>query len=245
MQEKVSQRDGLKALNMIRQRILRLELGPGSVLDEAELAQAMKLSRTPVREAIIQLISEDLVIRDGRSARIAPLNLDDIPRLFGALLVSSRMINRLAAENRTITDLKRIEAAHLAFEETMYVNDYLKRQDANLAFHMAIADAARNPYFYDFYRRTLMASSRFSGATFVAASQSEDTTQFVTETSNPDLHAHITTTSEHHGLILKAIQERDIEMADRLAAEHQELWYNRLQRLIFPSASSAANLSLR
>ncbi|MGY3146500.1 DNA-binding GntR family transcriptional regulator [Bradyrhizobium sp. USDA 3397] len=244
MNEKNPQRDGFKALNMLRQRILRLELGPGSVLDEAELAQSMKVSRTPVREAIIQLISEDLVIRDGRSARIAPLNLDDIPRLFGALLIASRLIDRLAAENRTPADLKRIEAAHIGFEKSMYSGDHLKRQEANIAFHMAIADAARNPYFFDFYRRNLMASSRFSGATFSQTGNAKDDAEDLSESRNPDLFAHVNLTLEQHALIVKAIQERDVEQADKLAIEHQELWYTWLQRQIF-SHSSSINLSLK
>ncbi|RWD66342.1 MAG: GntR family transcriptional regulator [Mesorhizobium sp.] len=243
MNDRNTQRDGLKALNMMRQRILRLEFGPGSVLDEAELAQTMKVSRTPVREAIIQLISEELVIRDGRSARIAPLNLDDIPRLFDALLVASRMIDRLAAENRTPADLKRIEAAHRDFESCMYSGDHLERQEANIAFHMAIAEAAHNPYFFDFYRRTLMASSRFSGATFRQTDKAE-VAESISGNRNADLFAHIGITLHQHTLILKAIQERDVEQADRLATEHQEHWYSWLQRQIF-SHSSSINLSLR
>ncbi len=43
------------ALRMIKDNIIRLELAPGSLISENELAAEMGLSRTPVREALIEL----------------------------------------------------------------------------------------------------------------------------------------------------------------------------------------------
>ena len=43
------------ALRTIKENIIRLELAPGSMVSENELAAAMGLSRTPVREALIEL----------------------------------------------------------------------------------------------------------------------------------------------------------------------------------------------
>ena len=73
------ERDGSKVARQIREAILRLELRPGAVLDEADLAATMNVSRTPVREAIIQLISDGLVERQGRKALVATLDFDEVP----------------------------------------------------------------------------------------------------------------------------------------------------------------------
>ena len=106
-----TRRDGERVAKEIRTSIVRLQLRPGQNLDEAELSEALGVSRTPVREAIIQLIADGLVVRDGRKARVAPLDLDEVPKLYDALLMSSRMIQRLAAQNRTEDDLISIASA--------------------------------------------------------------------------------------------------------------------------------------
>lgn len=245
MQAESPQRDGVKALNVLRERILRLEMSPGSVIDENALASMLSVSRTPVREAIIQLISEGLAIREGRFARVAPLNFDEVPRLYEALLVSSRMINRLAAEHRTDEDLTAIETAHRAFEKQMYSGDDMHRQEANVAFHLAIADAAHNSYFREFYHKTLMASSRLSRACFSGAGKNAGNTGAITASSDPELFAHMTEVSRQHALMTKAIGKRDIEEADGLAVLHHELACNRIKQMMFSLPPSTSNVSLK
>lgn len=50
-----------QVLDHLRERILSLELAPGSVLSRAELAQAYGLSQTPIRDALLRLGEEGLV----------------------------------------------------------------------------------------------------------------------------------------------------------------------------------------
>jgi DNA-binding GntR family transcriptional regulator len=50
-----------QALEIIRQKIITLELAPGSQLSENELAGQLGLSRTPIRESLILLAEEQLV----------------------------------------------------------------------------------------------------------------------------------------------------------------------------------------
>ncbi len=65
----MSERDGRKVTQRLRDAILRLQYLPGQNLDETELSEKLGVSRTPVREAIIQLIADGLVpgITDPRS----------------------------------------------------------------------------------------------------------------------------------------------------------------------------------
>ena len=72
------------ALRMLRDNIVTADLAPGSVVSENELAQQLKLSRTPVREAIIDnieefdgILSDPALVRDfpgwcGRSLKTMP-----------------------------------------------------------------------------------------------------------------------------------------------------------------------------
>ena len=244
MTERVSGRDGDKVLRFLRDSILRLDLRPGVIIDEAGLAAQLSVSRTPIREAIIQLIADGLVIRDGRSARVAPLDFDEVPKLYEALLISSRMIHRLAAENRTEADLAAIRQAMLDFEALSSSGDGLERQDANVRFHICIATAARNRYFLDFYERTLIASSRLARACF----SNTDRTSISAAEPDDELVRHVRETARQHRLMVEAIADRDIAASDLLAVEHQDLSFNRLKRAIFTGAvaiSSAPDLALQ
>lgn len=233
LKKKERNRDGNKIFTTLREDILRLNLPPGSVIDESRIAVQHSVSRTPVREAIVQLIAEGLVIRDRRVARVAPLNFDDLPKIYDALLLSSRLIQRLAAENRTEADLAEIERRMLAFDALITKGNSIKRQDANVAFHMSVAHAGRNRYFAEFYERMLMTSSRLSRACFSGLNARDSATQ-------DDLLKHLAETSRQHHLIYQAVRDRDVEAADRLAVEHQHLSFTRLKQAIFSRGSESS-----
>jgi DNA-binding GntR family transcriptional regulator len=237
MNDQASVRDGDKVLKALRDSILRLELRPGAIIDETTLASQLSVSRTPIREAIIQLIADGLVIRDGRSARVAPLDFDEVPKLYEALLISSRMIHRLAAENRNTADLDAIRKGMLDFEDLIHRGDGLERQDANLRFHMHIAAAAKNRYFLEFYEHTLIASSRLARACF------SNTDRHAISEAEPDkdLVAHVNETCRQHRLMVKAIEDRDVEASDALAVQHQVLSFGRLKQAIFTGAASISS----
>jgi DNA-binding GntR family transcriptional regulator len=225
-------REGAKIYESIKEAILCLQLHPGSVIDEAEIAQQLHVSRTPVREAIIHLIADDLVIRDGRSARVASLDFGEIPKLYDALDISSRMIHRLAAENRTQAELKRIEVAMEQFDEGIAHSDGLRRSQLNVAFHLCIAKAAHNAYFEGFYRKVLLATNRLARACFSHTGGSE----FGPAYPDDDIATHMAETARQHRSMYQAIADRDVETSDRLALMHHRLSKARLRSALFRSS---------
>lgn len=63
------------ALRVIRDNIVRLALPPGSLISESELAAQLGLSRTPVREAIIELSQDRLVVvAPQKRSMVAPID---------------------------------------------------------------------------------------------------------------------------------------------------------------------------
>src|SRR5262245_45225445 len=78
--------------DVLRTEILSLELVPGQPLDETTLAQRFGLSRSPVREALIRLSGEELVVTlPNRSTMVAPIALAAFPKYVEALDVTQRM----------------------------------------------------------------------------------------------------------------------------------------------------------
>jgi len=222
----VTERDAWKVTRQLRDAILRLELRPGRSLDEAALAEALSVSRTPVREAIIQLIADGLVVREGRTAKVAPLDFDDLPKLYDALLIASRVVHRLAAQNRTNEDLKKIAEHKDLFQEAAASGDGVGRSEANFQFHMAIAGAADNRHFAAFYEQTLIGSLRIARACFSNNVAEEE----------PDIERHLAETLRQHDLIFDAIQKQDAARSDEYATLHHELTKQRVKRILFAGA---------
>lgn len=65
------------AFQMLRTRIVRMDLKPGSILNDKELAEELGMSRTPVREALIMLsIAKLVVVRPQSGTFVAPIDAD-------------------------------------------------------------------------------------------------------------------------------------------------------------------------
>ena len=76
------------ALRTIKENIIRLELAPGSMVSENELAAAMGLSRTPVREALIELSKVRIV-------EIYPQRGSSVALIDPALVEEARFMRRV------------------------------------------------------------------------------------------------------------------------------------------------------
>jgi DNA-binding GntR family transcriptional regulator len=197
---------GLKlAYETIRDEILALDLQPGQLLDETSLAERFGMSRSPIREALIRLAGEDLVVMlPNRSTIVAPLDLSIFPKYVEALDLAQRISTRLAADLRTEADLKAIAARQKEFEAAVRTGKHLAMSEANKLFHMAIAHAGRNPYLAAFYERLLDQGRRIMHLHF----------EYLERT-----HDGVLLTDEH-AQMLDAIRDRDVDRADRLAHAH-------------------------
>jgi len=96
----------------LRRSILSGDLAPGQSFSLREIAGMLNVSFIPVREALRNLEAEGLVlIRPGRSATVAPVDLDDLQAIYrlrrllepdiacrSCLLISDRELDRLAGQ---------------------------------------------------------------------------------------------------------------------------------------------------
>lgn len=193
------------AYETLRDEILSLHLQPGAVLDETSLADRFGMSRSPVREALIRLAGDDLVVTlSNRSTVVAPIDIQSFPKYVEALDIAQRMNTRLAAELRTELDLKTIARRQKEFVAAVNKGEHLAMSEANMAFHMAIAHAGRNPYLAAFYERLLNQGRRMLHLHFAYLEQA---------------HEGVLLTDEHDDM-LAAIRDRDVARADQLAHAH-------------------------
>ena len=147
--------DGLRAA------MLSLELPPGTLLDETEIARRYDVSRSPVREALIRLSAEGLVTTlRNRSSVVASLDLREVVSFFDALDLMYRVTARRAAVMASAQDVARIRdavAAHRIAIETRSMQDAI---ESNREFHIAIAQCCANTYFVQWTRSLLDSGQR-------------------------------------------------------------------------------------
>jgi DNA-binding GntR family transcriptional regulator len=193
------------AYETLRDEILSLTLEPGQLLDETTLAERFGMSRSPVREALIRLAGEDLVVTlANRSTIVAPIDVTGFPKYVEALDIAQRINTRLAAELRSEADLKAIAKRQKEFEAAVRTGKHLAMSEANKQFHMAIAAAGKNPYLSTFYERLLDQGRRMLHLHFDYLERTHD--------------GYLLT--DEHAEMLEAIRARDVERADALAHAH-------------------------
>jgi DNA-binding GntR family transcriptional regulator len=129
----------------LRRAIISLEIEPGTVLDEAELCRRYKVSRTPVREALIRLSSEGLVEgQPNRGARVSPLQLSDVIDHYEAMDVLMPVAGRFAAVRRTAADVALLKETVERFETAVRREDFEGMIESNHDLHVAIGNAGHN-----------------------------------------------------------------------------------------------------
>lgn len=193
------------AYETLRDEILALTLEPGQMLDETSLAERFAMSRSPVREALIRLAGEDLVVMlPNRSTLVAPLDITRFPKYVEALDIAQRANTRLAAQLRTEADLVAISQRQRDFKAAVSDGRHLPMSEANKHFHMAIATAGKNPFLAAFYERLLDQGRRMLHLHFDYIERTNDGYMLTDE----------------HDEMIAAIAARDIERADALAHAH-------------------------
>jgi len=194
----------LKIYSSLRHDILTMSLPPGDLLDEVKIAKRFDVSRSPVREALIRLSSEGLVkTLPNKSTMVSPLNVEEFPKYLDALDLMQRVTTRLAATQHTAEDLARIKVEQAAFEHSLQQRDALAMIESNRNFHIAISDAGHNRYFTLLYARLLDEGRRMLRLYF----------RSLDDMLPPELIGQ-------HQNIIEAIENRDADLADKLAHEH-------------------------
>jgi DNA-binding GntR family transcriptional regulator len=142
----MSQTNADKAYQAIKQRIVKTELAPGAVINETQLMEDLGFGRTPVREALKRLQSDDLVVvKPRRGIFVAELAITDLAQIFEVRVTLESLAAQIAC--RRITDQQLSNLEELS-------NQYLAAEDASKEamidldskFHSVIREATHNRF---------------------------------------------------------------------------------------------------
>ncbi len=135
-----------EAYARILERIVCLEMAPGSVVNEARLREEIKIGRTPIREALQRLARENLVRSiPHRGTFVTDVNITDLARITEVRVVIESHAARLAAEKLAAADREAIEEL-LELLHRGYVTDQRDLMQLDRRIHRTIYRAARNPF---------------------------------------------------------------------------------------------------
>ena len=130
----------------LRTLLVEGRIAPGAKLNERELSELLRVSRTPLREAIKLLAAEGLVdLLPNRGAVAVKLTEADILNAFEVLAGLEAMSGEFAAERITDDELTHIRAMHYEMLAAFTRRDLSNYYRLNSAIHSAINDAAKNP----------------------------------------------------------------------------------------------------
>jgi DNA-binding GntR family transcriptional regulator len=134
------------------------KLAPGQHLDETELAATFGVSRTPIRETLIQLASMGLVVnRPRRGAVVAELGPRQLVEMFETMSELEAVCARLAARRMTPDEQAALLAAHAACKDARDAGDTDEYYSLNETFHQAVYAGSHNHFLIEqahaLYRR--------------------------------------------------------------------------------------------
>jgi len=134
----------------IEGEIIAGRLEPGDPLDEANLARKFGVSRTPVREALLQLATIDWIqFRPRRGAVVAPITLQRMVQMFEVMAELEALCARLAAERMTVAERNLLrQAAQACAREARGKSElaFSRYFDANYTFHELVYLGAHNDH---------------------------------------------------------------------------------------------------
>ena len=210
-----------QAYVILRRDILTCQIAPGQELSEQDIARRLKMSKTPVREALARLNLEGFVeIYPRRGYRVAPVTVKDMIDLFSLRAVVEGAAAATAVRNMVESDfvaLERLAEASYVVDEAKSVEAFV---EANRAFHSAIAFSSGNPRIHRLVAGLLIEAERF----FYLGARSRDL--------NPE-------TANDHRKIVGVLRRRDPEKARRAMIDHTE---TTLQGLMLSIVSNGQSL---
>ncbi|CAM3854998.1 GntR family transcriptional regulator [Bacillus paramycoides] len=201
-------------LNQLQDWIIEGVLQPDEKINDVELAEALGVSRTPVREALQILELSGLVeMVPGQKTKIAPIKLDDVSIIYETMAGLHSIIGKQALQRITETDIQQLSFINADFQQSINEKNSKRALELDIQFHNTITSIAKNPYIEPFLENTQLHVLRLEYLffqNFVPASQSIE---------------------EHHSII-QALQKQDEKQMEQMMSQNWLRPMKEIQKMI-------------
>ena len=129
----------------MRRKILDGEFAPGESVLESRTAEMLRVSRTPVREALLQLEREGLLIAQGFERAVTNPTREEFVDLYICRAALERIVAERAARLATRSEIEVMAAAIEEARVACAAGDHAGVLTANTRFHDQMIESARMP----------------------------------------------------------------------------------------------------
>jgi DNA-binding GntR family transcriptional regulator len=186
----------------LRRQILDGTLDGGTRLVQADIATQLRVSTTPVREALRDLATEGLIRLDAhRGATVVALDLDDVREVYELRKVLEPLAMRWAATRITPAELDRAAQLQARMDHERDPGEWVT---LNVAFHGVLSDAAHSERLSGMLKRLREASAQYIGLSF---------------SYRPE---HLVDGNRDHHALLEAVRRGDADAAAECVTAHLE-----------------------
>jgi DNA-binding GntR family transcriptional regulator len=202
-QDTSSRSDGI--YERLRSAIVTGQVRPNERLIEVELAQQLEVSRTPIREGLLRLAAEGLVISRRHGWVVREHTRNEIRSIYETRAALEGYCARLAAERATDAELKAIASLHR--DNTAGLTVAARRNtlvDINEEFHDAIVHAAQNERLAELIRMNRTYYFNYRIAELYSDEEAESALA-------------------GHDAIVRALLDRDADCAERETRRHIDM----------------------
>ncbi len=192
----------------LHRQIIAGKYGPGDWLRQEEIASQMRVSMTPVREALDLLVAAGLAERvPYRGVRVREMSPKDVADAYGLRLILEAIIAREAANNITLEQVSGLEHMLDEMKNHVSLNEMPLARQLSREFHSALADASGNDLLIKLYA--------------VVANAFPDWLLYEALFRKPELVANsMADTNKEHIAIVSALKKRDADKTVQKSIEH-------------------------
>jgi len=193
-----------KAYERIKKKILYFELKPGEKIIESEITDTLKISRTPVREALLMLEGDGLIICDPNLGymvrKVVP---DEVNEYFEVRSLMEEFIAPLIIKNIKDSQIKTLEKVLIEAEKYLGSDDITKVMRYETEFHDVLYEATNSDVFLDTMTRHIY---KFQWLRVIGLNSYEGAKQ----------------SFEDHKKMIAVIKRKDVDALIKIMKEHLE-----------------------
>ena len=194
----------MEVYKALREAISNGALRANEPLREERIAEALGVSRTPVREALVRLLAEGLIVADGSGGvRVTDVTAEDLDEVFTLREVLEPLAIRYAARNPNPDGIHELKRIHAASHDALADDDIEQLLELNTQLHAALNALAAPRRLRGFIDQLRVQSRRFR---VLALYDDEERRQSVAE----------------HGRLIDFVEQGDEEGAVALLMTHFE-----------------------
>ncbi len=202
--------------------LIEHKLNPGSRILEKEIIEKIKVSRTPVRNAIIKLVADGLLEKTPEKGVIIPVPTgEDVKQIFFTREALEGESAFLAAMNVTDDDITFLQMIHEKEKDAYLSFDKKAYTEANEQFHLNIARISRNKYLERFIKQIYWRTQIF-------VFYFDSFYNYQPENSKKYFTPYERSSFKDHSEIIDAIVNHDAGIAKKRMREHISSTYNLL-----------------